>query len=106
MESLSDLLKTRMNAHNLSAPSLSAKILYDANLLLAQLLPLAPKSVRAYRLEQGLLYVSADNPVLSQELWGIQAQLLQKLKAAHGEKTVLKVIIKWLDPFNGAQGQS
>jgi hypothetical protein len=97
MESLSELLKTRLNAHNLSAPAFSAQVLHDANNLLSQLLPQASKSVRAYRLEQGLLYVSAENPVLSQELWGVQAQLLKKLQVSHGENAVSKIIIKWFD---------
>ena len=97
MESLSELLKTRLNAHNLSAPALSAQIIHDANDLLSKLLPQAAKSVRAYRLEQGRLYVSAENPSVSQELWGVQAQLLKKLKASHGENSVSKIIIKWFD---------
>jgi hypothetical protein len=97
MESLGELLKTRLNAHNLSAPALSAQILNDANRILVQLLPKAYHSVSAYRLEQGRLYISAENPVLSQELWGVQAQLLKKLQTSHGENSVSKIIIKWFD---------
>ena len=96
----------RLSAHNLSAPAQSSMVLLDANRQLKTLLPKAPDSVKAYRLEQGRLYVSAENAVLGQELWGIQAQLLQKLQASHGEKSVSKVVIKWFDPFDGAQSQS
>jgi len=98
MENLGELLKLRLNSHNLSASAHSATILLDANRLLLSLLPKAPASVKAYRLEQARLYVSAENAVLAQELWGIQAQLLGKLQASHGEKAVSKIIIKWFDP--------
>lgn len=101
MENLGDLLKIRLNAHHLSVPAQSATVLLDANRLLKGLLPQAPHSVKAYRLEQGRLYVSAENATLSQELWGVQAQLLQKLQASHGEKAVSKVVIKWFDPLEG-----
>ncbi len=106
MESLNELLKSRLSAHNLSASAQSAQVLHDANALLVELLPKAGKAVRAYRLEQGLLYVSAENPVLSQELWGVQAQLLKKLKASHGENSVSKIVIKWFDPFDSAFGSA
>ena len=106
MENLADLLKIRLSAHNLSAPAHSATILLDANRQLKNLLPKAPHSVKAYRLEQGKLYVSAENAVLGQELWGIQAQLLKNLQAAHGEKSVSKVVIKWFDAFDSSAGSA
>lgn len=98
MENLADLLKLRLNTHNLSASAQSAQILLDANRILLTLLPKGSETVKAYRLEQTRLYVSAENAVLAQELWGVQAQLLQKLQASHGEKAVSKIIIKWFDP--------
>jgi hypothetical protein len=101
MENLADLLKLRLSSHNLSASAHSAQILLEANRLLPSLLKGMPVSVKAYRLEQTRLYVSADNAVLAQELWGIQAQLLKKLQASHGEKAVSKIIIKWFDPSDG-----
>lgn len=106
MENLADLLKLRLNTHNLSASAQSATILLEANRMLSTLLPKGCDSAKAYRLEQTRLYVSAENAVLAQELWGIQAQLLSKLQASHGEKAVSKIIIKWFDPFESTQGQS
>jgi hypothetical protein len=97
MENLGDLLKIRLANHHLSAPAHSSLVLLDANQTLMTLLPQKPDSVKAYRLEQTRLYVSAENAVLAQELWGVQAQLLSKLQAAHGEKAVSKIIIKWFD---------
>jgi hypothetical protein len=97
MDTLSELVKQRLNAHNLAAPARSAEILYTANQLLSQAFPEMPKAVKAYRLENGILYVRTENSVLAQELWGIQEKLMGTLRSSFGEKAVLKIIPKWFD---------
>jgi hypothetical protein len=97
MESLSDLLRQRLDNHHLSASATSAEIVHAANQALQRAFPQAPHSVHAYRLEDSKLFVSAENPVLAQEFWGIQNKLLRNLQSMFGEKKVNKIIIKWFD---------
>lgn len=97
MDRLQDLLKHRLNNHNLNASTRAAEILFDANQLLLNTFSFSSKMVKAYRLEQGVLYIRAENPVWSQEVWGIHDQLLNALQKQYGKNVISKVLIKWFD---------
>lgn len=97
MDKLSELIKVRLGTHHLSAASQSSEILFAANKILASHFPATPEIAKAYRLEGGKLFVRAENPVMAQELWGVQAQLLKALQSSFGEKAVQKVVLKWFD---------
>lgn len=96
MDKLSDLIKGRLDRHNLSSSAKSAEVLYKANLLLSDLFRNQKNSVKAYRLEGGILFISTENAVWSQEVWGASENILKNLKMKFGEKTVKKILIKSL----------
>lgn len=97
MEKLSDLIKGRLDRHNLSSSAKSAEVLYKANLLLSDLFKSQKGSVKAYRLEGGILFISTENAVWSQEVWGVSQNILNSLKKNFGEKVVKKIRIMTTD---------
>lgn len=95
MEKLADLIKMRLPKHHLGQAAQAAEVLFSANKLLKELLN-SGEAVKAYRLERGNLFVSTENSVWSQELWGVRVKVLTKLKERFGDKTVLKIVVKCL----------
>lgn len=96
MDKLSDLISGRLDRHNLSSSAKSAEVLYKANLLLSDLFKSQDGSIKAYRLENGILFISTESAVWSQEVWGVSEDILKNLKKSFGEKTVKKILIKSL----------
>jgi hypothetical protein len=96
MEKLSDLIKARLDKHNLSASAKSAEVLHKANILLSDKFGKQKTGLKAYRLDNGNLYIAAENPVWSQELWGVQKDILDSLKKSFGERVVTHIKIKSL----------
>ncbi len=96
MEKLSDLIKGRLDKHNLSVSAKSAEVLYNANKFLSGLFKVQNGCVKAYRFEGGVLYIAAENAVLCQELWGAQESLINKLKKQFGDNMIKKIRIKSL----------
>ena len=96
MDKLSDLIKVRLESHNLGASAKSAEVLHKANILLSDLFGKKKIGLKAYRLDSGNLYIAAENPVWSQELWGVQKAILESLKKSFGESAVLHIKIKSL----------
>lgn len=96
MEKLSDLIKKRLPKHNLGTAAKSAEVLFVANKLLEDLLNSPDRSVKAYRLESGNLFIAAENSVWTQELWGIRDKVIKKLQERFGKSFVKKIVIKCL----------
>ena len=96
MESLEDLIKTRLSHHNLSVSAKSAEVVYFANQLLANELESQEGNVKAFKFNGGILYVSVKNASLGQEVWGVQESVLQGLQKRFGEKVIKKIRIKSL----------
>jgi hypothetical protein len=96
MDKLSDLIKARLERHNLSASAKSAEVLHKANILLSEVFGKQKIGLKAYRLDNGNLYIAAENSVWSQELWGIQKSILDSLKKNFGERVVNHIKIKSL----------
>jgi len=94
MEKLSELIKGRLDRHNLSSSAKSAEVIFKANLLIADLFKGAENNVKAYRLEGGILYISAENAVWSQEVWGVSENILKSLKKSFGDTLIKKILIK------------
>lgn len=95
MEKLGDLIKMRLPKHHLGQSAQAAEVIFYANELLKEFLN-SGEAVKAYRLERGNLFVSTENSVWSQELWGVREKVLAKLKERFGEKAVLKIVVKCL----------
>lgn len=96
MEKLSDLIKGRLDTHNLSASARASEVLHKANILLADQLDHPNNGVKAYRFDGGTLFIAAENSVLCQEVWGAQMFLLNRLKKQFGKNIVKKILIKSL----------
>jgi len=96
MEKFSDIIKVRLGTHGLSASAKAAEVLHASNQLLAEFLKTEKPAVKAYRLERGTLFISAENPSWSQEVWGVQRSVLQKLTKRFGKGVVQKIQIKSL----------
>ena len=94
MDKLSDLIKCRMERHSLSDSARSAEILYKANILLAEIFGKQKLCAKAYRFSKGVLFVSTENSVWSQEIWGAREGLLDGMRKEFGAKAVLKIVIK------------
>jgi len=94
MDKLSDLIKGRLDTHNLSQSAKSAEILYKANVLLLKITDGNKTCARAYRFSGGVIYISTENSAWSQEIWGVSESILNSLRKSFGDKTVKKVIIK------------
>jgi len=96
MDKLSDLIKARLERHNLSASAKSAEVLHKANILLSDKFGKQKIGLKAYRLDNGNLYIAAENSVWSQELWGVQKNILDSLKKSFGESAIIQIKIKSL----------
>lgn len=96
MQKLSDLIKGRLDTHNLSASAKASEVLHKANILLADQLGQLNNGVKAYRFDGGTLFIAAENSVLCQELWGLKISLLNSLKKQFGKNIVKKILIKSL----------
>lgn len=94
MDKLSDLIKVRLDRHNLSASAKSAEVIHKANILLSDAFGKQKIGLKAYRLDNGNLYIAAENPIWSQEMWGVQKSVLESLKKSFGESAVKKIITK------------
>jgi len=96
MEKISDIVKIRLGTHGLSASARAAEVLHASNQLLAERLKTEKPGAKAYRLENSILFVSAENPSWSQEVWGIQRSVLNALTKRFGKGVVKKIQIKSL----------
>ncbi|MBN2096720.1 DUF721 domain-containing protein [Candidatus Peregrinibacteria bacterium] len=96
MEKFSDIIKVRLGTHGLSASARAAEVLHASNQLLTSLLKADGPAVKAYRLHQGVLYIAAENPSWSQEVWAIQRSVLGNLTKRFGKGVVKKIQIKSL----------
>jgi len=94
MEKLSDLIKARLERHNLGASAKSAEVLHKANILLSDVFGKQKIGLKAYRLDNGNLYIAAENSAWSQELWGVQKTILESLQKSFGESVVIHLKIK------------
>lgn len=96
MEKLSDLIKARLDRHNLDTSAKSAEVLYFANQILVDSLDSPDQPVKAYKFDKGILFISTKNASFGQELWGVQESVLKSLKKRFGENVVKKIRIKSL----------
>ena len=96
MDKLSDLIKGRLNKHNLNTSAESAEVLFFANKVLSGLMDVDRQDIQAFKLKNGVLFIGVKNSTLSQELWGKHEMLLDKLKKRFGETIVKKIQIKSL----------
>lgn len=96
MDKLSHLIKARLDKHNLSTAARASEILNKANILIADQFGDLKSGIKAYRFNGGILFIATENSVLSQELWGVQLPLLNKLKKQFGKNVIKKILIKSL----------
>jgi len=94
MDKLSDLIKGRLDTHNLSQTAKSAEILYKTNVLISKITGGNKTYARAYRFSGGVIYISTENSAWSQEIWGVSESIVNSLKKSFGEKIIKKVVIK------------
>lgn len=88
-------MQHRLSHHALSNSAFAARVIYRANEILPGLLPEAADHVKAYRFERNILFISAQNAVWTQELWGVQNEILEGLQHDFGDR-VKKIRIKHL----------
>ena len=96
MEKLSDIVKSRLEAHNLDESAKASEVLHISNQLLYDLLKTKDHAVKAYRFYDGTLFIAAENPSWSQEVWGVQEAVLGNLKKRFGKGVIKKIRIKSL----------
>lgn len=96
MDKLSDLLGRRLNQHRLGDSARAAAILSAANKLLQAKLECQDDEVRAFRLDQGVLYVGTSNSVWGQEVWARQEELMAEIHQEYGKNSLSKIVIKGL----------
>ena len=94
MEKLSDLIKARLNTHNLETSAKSAEILHITNEMLGDLLKAKKQYVKAYRCDGGVLFIATENASWGQEVWGIKESILKNLQKQFGKKVITKIRIK------------
>jgi|GEM_PF-1909802 len=96
MDKLSDLIKGSLNRHHLSTSAKSAEVLFFVNQLLDDAFNAEDQNVKAYKFDRETLFIGVRNATLSQEVWGKQEFLLEKLKNRFGQNTIKKIKIKSL----------
>jgi len=94
MHKLSDLIKVRLNAHNLDVSAKSAEVIHKANQHLADLFKNKGADTNAYRFDRKVLFIAAENSSWSQEVWGVQESILKNLEKQFGKGFVKKIRIK------------
>lgn len=94
MEKLGDLIKQRLNKHNLETSAKSAEILHITNQILGDLLKAKKQYVKAYRFTGGILFIAAENASWGQEVWGVKESVLKNLQKQFGKKVITKIRIK------------
>jgi len=97
MDKLGDLIKGRLDKHNLSSSAKSAEVIYKANLLIADKFDTSKNNVKAYRLDGGILFIATESATLSQEVWGVQGSILADLSKSFGKNVIKKIRIKTTD---------
>ena len=96
MEKFSDIIKGRLEVHNLDESAKASEVLHISNQLLSDLLKTEGNPVKAYRFDGGTLFIAAENPSWSQEVWGVQEAVLDNLKKHFGKGAIKKIRIKSL----------
>ena len=96
MEKISDIVKNRLEVHNLNASAKASEVLHISNQLLSDLLKTKKPAAKAYRFSDGVLFISTENASWSQEVWGVQEAVLKGLKKRFGKNVIQKVRIKSL----------
>ncbi len=96
MDKLSNLIKGRLDKHNLSTSANAAEILNKANILIADQFGDLKSGIKAYRFSNGVVFIAVENSVLGQEVWGGQIAILNKLKKQFGKGKIKKIQIKSL----------
>jgi hypothetical protein len=96
MDSIGSIIGKRLNQHKLGESARASQIIVEANRFLHSKLECEEDEVRAFRLKDGVLYVGAVGGVWSQEVFCRQMELMKEICREHGEKAVLKIVIKSL----------
>ena len=96
MDKIGAIIGKRLNQHHLGESARAAQIIVKANQLLQKKLACEEDEVRAFRLKDGILYVGTVGSAWSQEVFHRQADLLREIREEHGQKSVLKIVIKSL----------
>ena len=96
MDSIGNIIGKRLNQHKLGESARASQIIVGANRFLHRRLECEEDEVRAFRLKDGVLYVGTVGSVWSQEVFHRQAELMKEIRREHGEKAVLKIVIKSL----------
>ena len=96
MEKFSDIVKSRLEAHNLDESAKASEVLHISNQLLSDLLKIKKPAAKAYRFSDGVLFISTENASWSQEVWGVQEAVLKSLKKQFGKNVIQKIRIKSL----------
>jgi hypothetical protein len=96
MDKLGIIITKRLNQHKLGDTAKASEILHKANASLQKRLQCADDEVRAFRLKDGVLYVGTVGSAWSQEVFYQQEGLMEEIRKDHGQKSVLRIVIKSL----------
>lgn len=96
MDKLGTIIAKRLNQHKLGDTAKAAEILYKANVSLQKRLQCSDDEVRAFRLKDGVLYIGTVGSAWGQEVFYQQEGLMEEIRKDHGQKSVLRIVIKGL----------
>lgn len=96
MDKIGAIITKRLNQHKLGDTARASEILHKANVSLQKRLQCSDDEVRAFRLKDGILYVGTVGSVWSQEVFHQQEGLMEEIRKEHGQKSVLRIVIKGL----------
>ncbi len=92
MDKIGNLIKVRLNQHKLGESSQASGILHKANACLGKWLNCSNQDVKAFKLQNGILWIRVDNAVWGQEVWGVSSKLLRELQKEYGKNLVKKIL--------------
>ena len=96
MDRIGTIITKRLNQHKLGESAKASEILLKANDCLQKKLQCSDDEVRAFRLKDGVLYVGTVGSAWSQEVFHQQQGLMKEIRKEHGQKSVLRIVIKSL----------
>lgn len=96
MDKIGDIVGKRLNQHKLGDTARASEILHKANRSLHEKLQCSDEEVKAFRLKDGILYIGAVGSAWSQEIFHQREQLLDEIRREHGDKAVIRIVIKGL----------
>ncbi len=94
MDRLADLIKGSLDKHRIRESAEKSEILFGANRILNEILPLQLHPAKAYKLHNTILYVAVPHPAVAQEVRNYEESILIQIRKRFGEKAVSRIILK------------